>query len=337
MSRTTARYGASCFLGLTLLVPEAAADGEPGALAPDDKSSVERGEDEPRDADPVRDIGEGARGRSDKEGPKPYPLELAASFGVFSRSFEYHQDVNQNLRPYHLPRGPTSALGVRWYPGAHFTEDVPAHIGIVGDYERSIGTSSKTEDGELYGTTMQQFSVGSRWRALGRHQEFGVSFVYGQHSYTIDGDGVSDGTAANGLSVERDHVPDVSYSYLRPGFDARIAIGLVHLGGALGYRSVLSTGDLETDPWFPRATAAGLDLSLSAGIQVIDDLVISAAVDMRRYAIDMHAEAADLAEPRDVAGGAVDQYLAGRLGVLWRLPGDGSAPGQRRWNFAGAE
>jgi hypothetical protein len=35
----------------------------------------------------------------------------------------------------------------------------------------------------------------------------------------------------------------------------------------------------------------------------------------------MHSKPADLQDGRDVAGGAIDQYLSARLGVEWRLPG----------------
>ena len=317
--------------------PAAAATEEP-AIEPEAEPAEKAPVQEPDasvEADPAEDAAPKAREEAKSTGPKPYPLELAASFGVFSRTFEYHQDVNENLRPYRLPFGPTSALRARWYPAAHFTDEMPAHIGIVGEFERSAGTSSTTEEGERFGTAMQQFSVGSRWRALGRHHEFGVSFVYGQHSYLIDGDRASGATAANGLPVDRDYVPDVSYSYLRPGFDARIGFGIFHVGAGFGYRSVISMGDVGEDAWFPRATAAAIDASLGGGVEVIRDLTLTLGVDVRRYALDMNVEAGDIGQPRDVAGGAVDQYVAGRLGIEWRLPGDEGAQGERRWNFAG--
>ena len=45
------------------------------------------------------------------------------------------------------------------------------------------------------------------------------------------------------------------------------------------------------------------------------DLLVG--IDYRRYFLSMHSEPGDA----NVAGGALDQYLAGWLGVGYRLPG----------------
>src|SRR5690606_3835143 len=82
---------------------------------------------------------------------------------------------------------------------------------------------------------------------------------YGQRSFSV---GTSDETMSSG-------VPDVAYKFMRLGAQAswplteRFAVQ-----GALGYRLVLATGQIETEEYFPRASANGMDaeLSLSANL-----------------------------------------------------------------------
>jgi hypothetical protein len=66
--------------------------------------------------------------------------------------------------------------------------------------------------------------------------------------------------------------------------------------------------------------AAG-DLSLFGSYGLSPALHVVLGVDARRYGLDMNSEPADLNEGRDVAGGAVDQYLGCTLGLEWRPPG----------------
>lgn len=248
----------------------------------------------------------------------PVPLELWGGMQAFSRSFEYHQDVNGSLHPYHLSLWPAFEAKVGYYPGAHVTRNMWANLGIVAGIARSFGATSSIGD-KTYGSTMQEFVVGTRFRLpLGRH-EIGASFAYGNHSFVIDDDHDPVTLAANGRAVSRDYVPDSTYSYLRPGLDTRLQFGKFRFGGGLGFRAIMDLGELTTAEWFPHATAMGLDMFLTAGFEVSPGLYITAGFDATRYALDMHTTRADINAPRDVAGGAVDQYLAGRLGVEFRL------------------
>jgi hypothetical protein len=47
-------------------------------------------------------------------------------------------------------------------------------------------------------------------------------------------------------------------------------------------------------------------------------------VDFVRYAHNMHSTVQDLGLQRDVAGGAIDQSIAVRVGIEWRVPGPAS-------------
>jgi hypothetical protein len=257
---------------------------------------------------------------ADANGRKPVLLELAGGMQAFSRSFEYHQDVNGALHPYHLPLWPALEARVGYYPGAHFTRNMAANIGIIVGIARSLGASSSIgSNGQDYGTTMQEIVAGARFRLPIALHEIGVSFMYGNHSFSIDSDHDPLGTAANGSTVNRNYVPDAKYDYLRPGLDARLAFGRLRFGVGLGYRVILGLGQLTSNEWFPHATAQALDGFVTAGYELTPGFYVTAGFDATRYALDMHTVPADRTASRDFAGGAVDQYLTGRIGVEFRL------------------
>jgi hypothetical protein len=62
-------------------------------------------------------------------------------------------------------------LSLGWYPVAHVSSGAAANIGLVGDFEQSVGAKSKDERGVEHSTSMQAFSVGLRGRLpLGEHE-----------------------------------------------------------------------------------------------------------------------------------------------------------------------
>jgi hypothetical protein len=253
-------------------------------------------------------------------GEKPVILELSGGMQVFSRSFEYHQDVNGNLHPYHLSMWPALEARVGYYPGAHFTRDMAANVGVVAGIARSFGAASSIGDnGKDYGTTLQELVVGARFRLPIARHEIGASFVYGNQRFDIASDHDPITAAANGTAINRDYVPDASYQYLRPGLDARLTFGRLRFGVGLGYRVVLSLGELTSAAWFPHATAQALDAFVNAGYEVVPGLYVTAGFDATRYALDMHTVPADRTAARDIAGGAVDQYLTAHFGAEYRF------------------
>ena len=252
-------------------------------------------------------------------------LELGAAVRGFTREFSYNQDVNNNLRPYGVDSPaifPALFIAVGWYPGAHATRGFASDIGLVGDFERSLFASSDRESGSGdYSTTMQAFSAGLRVRfRFGDHQ-LGLSGRYGQHAFEVADDPDPTATVATGAPVERDLLPDVEYAYIRPGLDVRFRFDELSVGAYAGYRHVLSTGDLEQEQWFPEASATAADFGLFFGYALARSLDAMAGFEWRRYGVSMNSRPEDLAANRDVAGGALDQYLTGWMGVEWRLDG----------------
>jgi hypothetical protein len=195
-----------------------------------------------------------------------------------------------------------------------------SNLGIIGEYERSITASSTTESGQDYSTTMQQFGFGVRWRFPFGPHELGVSALYGRHDLEVDTGREPNAVAANGLPLNRDYVPDAGYIYARPGLDARFVVSRIHFGFELGYRAIQQTGELNNTQWFPQATVAAIDGGLFAGYELSPRLVVLGGIDFVRYAHDMNSTVQDLQLQRDVAGGAIDQSIAFRASIEWRIP-----------------
>ena len=247
-------------------------------------------------------------------------LEARAELGLLSRDFQYHQDVNDNLRDSDA-FAPTIGARLGWYPGAHFSRGSLANLGLIGSYERSLFASSSTESSDDFDTVMQEYAIGARWRfPFDRHQ-IGVSFVYGRQELTVDAGREPDAVSATGASIDRDWVADVAYVYARPGLDARFVFGRIHAGLDFGYRAIQDVGELSATEWFPQATARGIDACLTVGYALKPELILFGTVAFSRYALAMNSRQEDLQSGRDVAGGAVDQLIAGRIGIEWRLPG----------------
>jgi hypothetical protein len=309
---------------------------EPADAPPKDEDEDEGEEPPEPGADPEptpmasasADVTADTAGAAGDAGPgskqRPSVLELRADLGGLSRSFEYNQDVNNNLRDHDIGFAPVAGLRLRWYPAAHFTSGSVSNLGIIGEFERTLTASASTESGQDYSASSQLYDVGVRWRFPIQRHELGVSVVYGRHELKVEAGREPNATAANGLPLNRDYVPDAGYVYARPGLDARFAVERIHFGLGFGYRAIQQTGELNNTQWFPQATVASLDGSLFAGYELTPGLIALGALDFVRYAHDMHSTVADLQLQRDVAGGAIDQTIAVRIGIEWRLQGPAS-------------
>lgn len=267
--------------------------------------------------DVTRDSAATNEGRSGTARSGPSPFEIAVGMRGFSRELTYVQDVNANLRPYSLGLAPAAFVEGGWYPGAHFSRGVAAVIGVVGDFTRSIATTSAVSGRATYTTTLQAFSAGLRGRfSLGR-SEIGLSACAGRQEFSVAGDTEEGAATAGGAPVTRGYVPDVAYTYVRPGLDFRIALGDLGVGLRGGYRFVIDAGEIQRAEWFPKATVSAGDLGLFVEYALPGGFFTRIGGDVHRYAYDMHSSPNDL-RTRDVAGGAVDQYLAAYAAVAWR-------------------
>ncbi len=263
--------------------------------------SKDEPEDEPKDE--PKDEPE-----DEPSGDRPEAFRIMLRGGVMNRKFEYTDDLNGTLRPYELGAGPFARLDLEWYPWASFAEGIGGNLGLVGGYQQAFALSSETSDGGELDTSSNEWDAGLRWRIpLGEH-ELGLSARYGQHKFELD-----DG--------DRNFIPSVNYSYVRPGLDARFAIGTTFLGLGVGYRVVLDSGEFAEAPWFPDQSVGAVDGRLEFGLALGGlDLLLGAGIERYFYSLNPDPDAVGVTDDGDaVAGGALDQYLYGYLGVGYRL------------------
>jgi TolB-like protein len=282
--------------------PSAPEEEVPAATAADLEETDER-DDEDGDDQPKRGPGEPSE--------KPSPLEIGGGIRAMSRNFRYTDDLFDSLRSYKLGVAPAAFVWVRWYPIAHVQGGPLAHLGLTGGYEQGFALASRAPDGTELGTSTREWWLGLRYRIPVDRHELGVVVAYGKHSFEIDDD------------PNDPFVPDVDYGWVRLGFDGRVRVSRVVLGAQLGYRHLTDTGELGGATWFPNLSGGALDAGLLAGYEIVDGVDLLAGFDFRRYFFSMNSEPGDAR----VAGGALDEYIAGWGGLAFRLPGEAKAGG----------
>jgi hypothetical protein len=72
--------------------------------------------------------------------------------------------------------------------------------------------------------------------------------------------------------------------------------------------------------WFPRVEGYALEAGLRGSYRLSPRVALEAGTSLRRYVLEMNAEPEDASDGRaEVAGGAIDAYWAGYLGVSFAL------------------
>ncbi len=240
---------------------------------------------------------------------RPSPLEIGAGVRAFSRNFRYTDDLFDALRSYKLGAAPTAFAWLRWYPAAHFTDSFAANIGLAGGFEQGFLLKSKVANGDELTTSMRSWYGGLRVRVPLSLNEIGAQVSYGRHSFSVDDD------------PQDPLVPDVEYEYVRVGLDGRVRVSKVTLGAHFGYRFLLGMGELKSDAWFPNATGGGIDAGIMGGYELVSGLSVVAGFDFRRYFLTLSPDPG----AQRVAGGALDEYLSGWGGLMYRIPDAGAS------------
>jgi hypothetical protein len=251
------------------------------------------------------------------------PLDLSVGVRGMHRTFRFHQTIAElrpndgfgKLRSYKLPLGPVVFADLNWYPGAHFAKGQAERIGLTGGYEKGFAISTVYEpegaEKQTLTTNEQAFYVGARYRVPIAAHELGGAVTYGRHTFELQGDNASP------------LIPDVKYAYVKLGLDGAIRIGRVSVAARVGKRFVLSTGALER-VWFPGSVKTqSLEAGISAGYRLLPVVEVVAGFDWLRYAFDFNPVRRRAGSESLVAGGAVDEYWYGSLGVRLSIPGDG--------------
>lgn len=294
---------------------KAAAPKDEAGGASDDSAKPEEGSDAPAEAETAS--AETAAGV--EQANILTPLELNGGLRAVHRGFSYH-DTPAQLFPartglfkapaYNLPLGPALYIDVTVYPLAFGSRGAGAMFGLTGGYESNIATRSVYGNPEHELTTRaSQFYVGVKGRIPFASHELGIVAAYGQQEFKLLGD------------ESNPQVPDVLYKFVKLGAEGRFRFDALTLGLHLGTRIVQDTGALQHAPWFPnRVKTQALEAGLSAGYGLTTGLDVIFGLDLTRYAFNFNPQPAG-ANPYKtlIAGGGVDQYVAGSIGLRYSL------------------
>ena len=244
------------------------------------------------------------KSRSGRElGP---PLAISLRADLFSRSLRFNDHLFGGTRSFDLTLAPAAGGQLVWYPTAHFGDGLLAHLGLVVDASYTIPSDSKDSTGQAYPTRAFAAWTGLRGRlAWGKHQLYSTLGV-GLQSFQI-----RDAPAA-----AKPEVPSVAYRHLRWALGSKIALwrGLA-LELNLAYLPVLNAGEITSADYFPRASVSGIDVAAQLRLPIAYGLQVDVGTRLRRFFYDLNPQPGD----RNVAGGAVDQYLNFTIGLAYAM------------------
>jgi hypothetical protein len=235
-------------------------------------------------------------------------INLGARFGT--RNFAYN-DPLPGLRKYGMSVSPNLRLAVRWYPVAHFNDGALSNVGLDLRGEVLVGVTSKNRAGQKFETSAHSFGVGLRGRIPFRTFEVGAVVGYGVHAFSLES-----------TSKASPDVPNATYGFMRAGLDARWQFyDPLYFSVQAAYLLGLSHGQIEDQSWFPHTSGDGVEFELALGGAISKLLAIEAAFSIQRYFMSFDPLPNDRSVRDDgrVAGGAVDQYLSGRIAMVIRL------------------
>ncbi len=232
------------------------------------------------------------------------PLAIFFELGLLNRTWSYNDDLNMALRAYSLPIGPFVGIRAQWFPAAHFTDSFISNIGVDLRAESAFGLKSTDSQGREYPTSMYGVSLGLRLRLpIDTHQ---ISAVIGYSTTEFRIDAIDPETPMP-------EVPDIDYDILRLGAEGRLVFGPLAFELRASYLVLAGTGPLSSTQWFPHNSGGGMEAGATVGFFLLDFLEIRASVDYRRYFFAMKPEVGD--PDNRIAGGALDEYWMGNLGV----------------------
>jgi hypothetical protein len=237
----------------------------------------------------------------------PLDINIGARFG--GRNYKYN-DPFPGLRKYGMDVSPNLRLHVRWFPAAHFDDGVLSNFGLDVRGELLVGVTSKNRAGQKFETSAHSFGVGLRGRLPLRALELGAIIGYGMHAFSLEG-----------TSKANPDVPNAGYGFLRTGLDARVNFWVMYTQLSAAYLFGLSHGEIAEEAWFPHTSGDGVELDLALGVFFSKVLGVEAAFGLQRYFMSFDPEPRDpgVRGPGRVAGGAVDQYISGRVAMVIRL------------------
>ena len=227
-------------------------------------------------------------------------LRAAVGIGSPFRSLAYSDPLSEGLGDYRLGGALMVDLGMVYYPGRHVTDGWASWIGLDVAAQLARGSRAADREGNDFESRYSAFRLGLRGRVpVGGHA---VSAFSG---YSVSK------LAVAGVDTEQPSpTPNVDYRTLRSGLGTELALTqrfAIALDAA--WLHMLSVGQIGQ--WFPRATASGLELALSASYAVSEYMFARIGASYQRTVFDFNARPGD----ERVAGGATDQFLTASMGM----------------------
>ena len=181
-----------------------------------------------------------------------------------------------------------------------------AGLGAAGHFTHVPSFETEDGAGARYISEARSFAGGARYRYALGPVSLAAALDFGQQSFSIESRGDMAGP----------DFPAVKYRYLRAGLGASAPLwSRYSIAAAVGYRHVLSSGEIESAEFFPRTTARALDVELDLAAALLWGFDVRLGAALERYGHDLQPEPGD----SKVAGGALDQYprLHLRLGYTY--------------------
>jgi hypothetical protein len=322
-------------LGVTAPEPEPEPKPEPKPepdIGPKPKpEGPDEGEEEEEEEDDKGDKKDGEF-RPNRPGAELFNIYVGAEFG--GRFFDYSRSEvdTANLRPYDVFGVPGLHVAGEIYPFATLGIVVLSNIGLTVSYMHAFGLDSQTEDGVyLFGTNWNRFGAGLRYRQplvenAGLPVILGFNGSFHFQNFTFDAE-------SEQAPEIIDEIATVKYLYMRGGVDARIPIvEWFALAPSFGFIGTLNSGEeepgacqddnpLDTEPApdchlyerFRDPSAFGIDMGLYVAFVIGKGFETRAGVEYTRFFSSFNPEPGD----DYIAGGALDQYLALRVGAAY--------------------
>lgn len=227
-------------------------------------------------------------------------FQVAASFDLAGRFFEYSDGLSPNLRDYDVFGAPGLSANVSVYPLAPTGIVVLRDIGLYGDFRIALGLSSAAANGTEVSTDWMRFGGGLRYRLpLGPKDAPYVLRAHGgfyRDAFQIEETGELVG-----------ETPSTEYLFLKGGLDARIPIGPVAITLFGDYLGSLSDGLPDR---FREPSIGGIDVGGGLTIPIVYGLEARLQAEYVRWFYAFEPVPGD----DYVAGGALDQNVHIEIG-----------------------
>jgi hypothetical protein len=240
----------------------------------------------------------------EEEGGAPW-ISIAVGPELYGRHFSYRDDVFEQLQEYDVTATPALTATGEVYPMVG-SRGALAGLGAAGHFTHVPSFETEDGAGARYTSEARSFAGGARYRYMLGPVSLAAALDFGQQSFSIESRG----------DMAAPDFPAVEYRYLRAGLGAAAPLwSRYSVAAAVGYRHVLSSGEIESADFFPRATARALDVELEIAAALLWGFDVRLGAALERYGHDLQPEPGD----SKVAGGALDQYprLHLRLGYAY--------------------